>query len=93
MDAEKIITQDKPTMMLNLKDLTQKFQESLVIHEFGHALGLDHEHQWSDFLDVVGKFLDKPRISVSQKTRVKKRDDMVDSETYPYDRHSIMHYW
>ena len=92
MDAEKIVTQDEPTMMLNLKGLTRKFQKSLVIHEFGHAYGLDHEHQWSDFLDVVGKFFDESKISKSQKIRVKKRDDMLDREE-TYDRHSIMHYW
>ena len=92
MDAEKIVTQDKPTMMLNLKGLTPEFQKSLVIHEFGHAYGLDHEHQWSDFLDVVGKFFDESKLSESQKIRVKKRDDMLDREE-AYDRHSIMHYW
>ena len=95
MDAEKIVTQDKPTMMLNLKDLTQEFQKSLVIHEFGHALGLDHEHQRSDFWDVLEKFFDKSRIPNSQTIRVKKTDDMMDREeaSCRYDSESIMHYW
>ena len=96
MDAEKIIvTLREPTMMLNLKGLTQQFQKSLVIHEFGHALGLDHEHQCSDFLDVVEKFIDNTKIPRDQKVRVKKNDEMMDREeaSSRYDSESIMHYW
>ena len=93
MDAEKIIAQDKPTMMLNLKGFPLALQRSLVIHQFGHALGLDHEHQWSDFWEVVKEFFDKSKISESQMLRVKKREDMAESgRSSPYDRHSIMHY-
>ncbi|XP_064387495.1 uncharacterized protein LOC135335838 [Halichondria panicea] len=43
----------KPTMVLNLYGMTKADQRSMVIHEFGHALGLDHEHQRSDFWDVL----------------------------------------
>ena len=32
-------------MVLNLYMLTASEQESMVLHEFGHVLGLDHEHQ------------------------------------------------
>ena len=96
MDAEKIIVSlREPTMLLNLKGLTRQFQRSLVIHEFGHALGLDHEHQRSDFLDVVEKFIDKSKIPHSQRIRVRKTDDMMDREeaSSRYDPQSIMHYW
>ncbi len=44
---------DKPTMVLNLYGMTKADQRSMVIHEFGHVLGLDHEHQRSDFWDVL----------------------------------------
>ncbi len=40
-------------MVLNLYGMTKADQRSMVIHEFGHALGLDHEHQRSDFWDVL----------------------------------------
>ena len=43
----------KPTMVLNLFKMEKQEQKSMVIHEFGHALGLDHEHQRSDFWDVL----------------------------------------
>ena len=95
MDAEKIVTQRNPTMMLNLNGLSPQFQRSLVIHEFGHALGLDHEHQRSDFWEVVGKYFDSTKIPQSQRIRVKKTDDMMDREeaSSRYDPQSIMHYW
>ena len=40
-------------MLLNLFGMSQPQQRSMVLHEFGHALGLDHEHQRSDFWDVL----------------------------------------
>ena len=43
----------EPTMILNLYGMSQPQQRSMVLHEFGHALGLDHEHQRSDFWDVL----------------------------------------
>ena len=66
------VDDDKPTMHLNLRGHSSELQESLVVHEFGHALGLEHEHQRSDFWDVVGEFLDTnrmmndPRVNPSQ---------------------------
>ncbi len=51
--ARNIVTVTKPTMVLNLHGMTKAQQKSMVIHEFGHALGLDHEHQRSDFWDVL----------------------------------------
>ncbi len=43
----------EPTMVLNLYGMTKAEQRSMVIHDFGHALGLDHQHQRSDFWDVL----------------------------------------
>ncbi len=57
-DADTVTDKSKPTMVLNLLGHPADLQESLVIHEFGHALGLEHEHQRSDFWDVVGKHID-----------------------------------
>ncbi len=42
-------------MVLNLYGMTKAQQKSMVIHEFGHALGLDHEHQRSRFWDALEK--------------------------------------
>ena len=49
-------------MQLNLSCCDPDLQRSLVIHEFGHALGLKHEHQRSDFWNVIRKHLDLPKM-------------------------------
>ncbi len=44
------------TMCLNLQNsFTDEEKMSIVLHEFGHALGLEHEHQRSDFWKVLGE--------------------------------------
>ena len=50
----------EPTMMLNLSGgpYPESYLKHLVIHEFGQALGLEHEHQRLDFWDEVKKFID-----------------------------------
>ena len=57
-EATSVKDLKKPTMQLSLHAYPPNIQESLVIHYFGHALGLELEHQRSDFWDVLGKQLD-----------------------------------
>ena len=59
-DAERV--KGKPTMQLNLRGFPPTLQESLVIHEFGHVLGLEHEHERSDFLEVAMDLIDKEKM-------------------------------
>ena len=40
----------KPQLILNLKDSKEEYRQHTVVHEFGHILGLKHEHQRSDSL-------------------------------------------
>ncbi|XP_064387308.1 uncharacterized protein LOC135335654 isoform X5 [Halichondria panicea] len=90
----------KPTMVLNLYGMTKADQRSMVIHEFGHALGLDHEHQRSDFWDVLKRFI-IPKSDMEDGVKCKKacpavfRSDNNDAPSYgsEYDPDSIMHYW
>ena len=52
---------EEPTMVLSLRGYPEELQRSLVIHHFGHfghALGLEHEHQRSNFWDTVGDYFD-----------------------------------
>ena len=94
-------------MYLNLYGKSESEQRSLVLHEFGHALGLDHEHQRSDFWDKLEKFTigeDKMKngnngqcAKAGKEHFRKKYAD--DGERFPkkvetkYDSNSITHYW
>ena len=72
MCAEKVKA-PKPTMVLNLIDPVQcpsaSARRSLVIHEFGHALGLCHEHQRHDFWKTVEPFMDTERMMDDERVK------------------------
>ena len=93
---------NEATMWLDLHTggVDDHYKKHVVIHEFGHALGLGHEHQRSDFWKLI-----KPYVNV---TKMKKDLNMTDksfkvnwdsdklfekAECTTYDPHSIMHYW
>ena len=107
MEARTVEDFQEPTMVLSLRGHPQSAQRSLVIHEFGHALGLEHEHQRSDFWKVVGEYFDKdkmmedPRVakgSVSEAKASFERDwfamkpNPEGALQSEYDPESIMHY-
>ncbi len=92
MDAEMLRSR-KPTMVLSLKGQSPDLQKSLVMHQFGHALGLDHEHQRSDFWDVVGQHFEQGQIPRTQMSIVLKKKKLEFDMMLDYDPQSIMHYW
>jgi hypothetical protein len=80
-------------------DLTHPGFESAVLHEFGHALGMEHEHQHPK-ADIPWN---KPFVYNYYLTRYNWSEDEVDhnlfktlettaTRTTPYDKTSIMHY-
>ncbi len=91
----------EPTMILSLKGLDPKMQKFLVMHEFGHALGLFHEHQRSDFWKVANSLLDVRKMKNDPRMKNVKFDrDILEKQpqdamvmTPEYDPDSIMHYW
>ena len=61
-DAQTKRKKDEATMQLNLRLQQSSLQKSLVIHEFGHALGLEHEHQRSDFWAVAAGLINEEEM-------------------------------
>ena len=104
-DAARV-PKGKHTMALNLKVNGMKDEEkrSMVLHEFGHALGLDHEHQRSDFWDILDakdqqgscKFIIGRELMLKNGACLQHFKEVASIEHHirsPYDPTSIMHYW
>ena len=103
-DVSNVLMND-PTMMLDMKNFDRDFQKYLVIHQFGHALGLEHEHQRMDFWSGIEKHIDEkkmekdPSIGNYSPTETFKRDWLkLGRRTHreskcSYDPQSIMHWW
>lgn len=83
-------------MYLDLSDDDDCYKEHLVVHEFGHVLGLGHEHQRSDFWECVKPFIDESKLR--KDVGIRSDDWMKDfdidiEEATDYDSKSVMHYW
>jgi len=92
-----------PTMMLDLGSHSNiNVQASLVIHEFGHALGLEHEHQRSDFWNILEPLVNIEVMKADGRMKGTTEDFFKEnwgrstndrSHCAEYDPMSIMHYW
>ncbi len=99
--AKTVQDTSEPTMILSLKGLDPNMQKSLVMHEFGHGLGLFHEHQRSDFWKIAKSLLDVRKMRNDRRLKSMEFDrDMLEKQspgattmTPEYDPDSIMHYW
>lgn len=93
----RVQARSTPTMSLGVKPSDPKFV-STVMHEFGHALGADHEHQhpyanipW-DVPKVYAFYASKGYSAEVVDAAVLTKRSVEDALTLPYDRLSIMHY-
>lgn len=86
-----------PTVVyLDLRYPDKKYQEHLIVHEFGHVLGLGHEHQRSDFWSWLKDHVDENKMKKDLGGRFsdwERKDDQMDGGATPYDSGSVMHYW
>ncbi|MGY3301463.1 hypothetical protein ACVK1X_000741 [Pseudomonas sp. PvR086] len=93
-----LVPKDEPTMNLQWQGLNQVFFGN-VLHEFGHALGLKHEHQhpdaninWNE--TAVYEFMSRTQKWSREEiySNLLKKLEKPKTRTSPYDRTSIMHY-
>lgn len=90
----------EPTMVLDLSNCSGDYQKkATILHEFGHALGLGHEHQHPEYCSVMEKYLDEKQVQVCSgiyDTEVFIENyhpiEGDDVEKSHYDAGSIMHY-
>jgi len=75
-----------PTMVLQLAGRSNRYKQMVILHEFGHALGMDHHHQHPD----SGIKWNEDRILPAYRGQFCELKQF--QVPVPYDRDSIMHY-
>ncbi|KAK8087747.1 hypothetical protein PG997_002708 [Apiospora hydei] len=88
------IPQDQPTMQINMNQSTSAWVQHIVLHEFGHALGLKHEHQHPDcdFQWNTRKLKASGRTQEYIDRNYEQLSRDYPKILTPYDKESIMHY-
>ena len=91
-----------PSMQLCLNETSPEFNKYLVLHETGHALGLFHEHQHPDAVDIFDKaevikdLEESYGISSSEAKESYEinfeKSEKRDKDEYAYDPDSVMRY-
>jgi len=95
-DAKEVIDPKKPTMSLGLWLGDTQYNKHIVTHEFGHALGLEHEHQRSMFWSFAEKHINGTKMSkdIKKECLCNYLEQTQEGDgTSEYDPDSVMHYW
>ena len=85
-------------MVLSFHDKKNPHQiRATIVHEFGHVLGLGHEHQHPNYWNVIKKFVNMDYMRESLGLGKEKFNEQWASVTSRspdthYDEESVMHY-
>lgn len=98
-DTQKLITaQGRSFAQFELGDFLSDNFERVVLHEFGHVLGAEHEHQhpnanipW-DEQKVIQAYAAKGYSEQTVRKEVLDRYEAADFSYFEYDPKSVMHY-
>jgi hypothetical protein len=71
--------------------LLESFEQRAILHELGHKLGLEHEHQRPDRDAYITIDWNKVKI-VYLEQFIYIKPELYDYAKYPYDYISVMHY-
>ena len=94
-DTRECTADSDSPVWLDLSRGDGRYKEHLVIHQFGHVLGLGHEHQRPDFWAFIRPYINKDRMSIETHQQWEVDDSLVVSgeRATSYDHNSVMHYW
>lgn len=96
--------EDRPTTLFAISGFPEYKIQYTLLHEFGHILGLYHEHQHPEYLEVMKEFLDEGKcynlwkaslpVTADKSLGTFRRNcsSVRTVEGFPYDKKSIMHY-
>lgn len=99
VDSQKLIRlQGRSLPGFDLRTVLARDFDCIVLHEFGHALGAEHEHQHPDahipwnVHAVLKEYQAAGHSADYVRRNVLDRYEAADYSYSPYDPHSVMHY-
>ena len=87
-----LVDSSQPTMTLSLGSPRDDYKLHVVRHEFGHALGLGHEHQSPNAPSLIEKHALIPKLApyMPGESPAARREAAAAKYKQDYERHSVV---